>query len=333
MLSLIIQHSILTLGTPAKDHYFPLLPTQLPKMPQIHTIRVACLSDGVPLNIFKAIFSAPGLKSLDIMECPYMNVDPYDARIAPLYVPMRDFAYRTRWHEILTSGHLIRTPSVEYGLQLEKTSLWRLLVQMNSTLETLLIPGETAQLGRMANVSWPCLRELTLYGVPPATDATMSSVISRMPSLRTLHLELIQLQHNPRFLVSPPGSSTYVPPQLTSFTLSWPSPDDQVFRNLPYTLRHLSLRDSLRIHALFKEAYSGQWLPILTGRDMLRIIEVVDFRSLESLEILYYGGVGEREMLEFISVSLPSLRRLELHRFRPERWFRRDEEIPVVRIS
>lgn len=336
MLQPIKLYSILTLATPAKDHYFPLVPTQLPKMPQIHTIRIIGLYDGVPLQLFKAIYSAPGLQSLDIIDCPYAHVGLYDASTAPIIVPMRKFAYRTRRisHRRTLYGHLVRGPEAIRELQLEATSLWRMLVQMNLTLETLMIPGETAQFELMADLLWPSLREFTLYGLPPVTDVSITSVLSRMPLLSTLHLEFFQLPECPRFLVCPPGSNDLFPPNLESFTLTWPSPDDQVFSKLSAALTHLSLRDSPRMHSLFPfpRETGGSWIPILTGHELLPLLQAFETKGLKTLEILYYGGVGERDMLSFISTSSPSLYKLELHRFRPDRWTRDDEDVSIVCI-
>lgn len=114
-----------------------------------------------------------------------------------------------------------------------------------------------------------------------------------MPSLRTLHLECVHPFGSIRFVVCPPGSHIDVPSTLTSFTLSWLSPADQVFSELPRTLRHLSLLDSPRVHSLGN--VTG-WLPILTGRDMLQILAAARLPLLESLAFLYYGG-GERVRL------------------------------------
>lgn len=78
-----------------------MLPIQLPLTPQIHTIRLACLYDGVPL-------------------------DPYDADIAPIIVSIRQFSYRTNRinpRDIESGGMIQRDSKDMIGLQLETTSL------------------------------------------------------------------------------------------------------------------------------------------------------------------------------------------------------------------
>lgn len=65
-------------------------------MPELHTIRILYLIGGVPLRFLKAIFTAPGLQTLKIVESPYCNVEAYDSDIAPITVPIRRFIYRNR---------------------------------------------------------------------------------------------------------------------------------------------------------------------------------------------------------------------------------------------
>lgn len=317
------------------DDYVPLLSTRLPTMPQIHRIGLSGLYSGVPNGVLKAIFSAPGLEHFDVANCPYMTVDPYDAGIAPIVSPLRTFVYRTRRvnHRTVSHGILTRTLKEYTGLQLEAISLWGMLTQMHLTVDSLFIPGETAQFDLMAGLSWPCLRELTMYGLPPVTDTCLSLALACMPLLRVLHLEFAQIHISPLFFVYPPVPSCAAPLDLTSLTLSWPNPGDCIFSQLSTTLRHLAFRDSPRTSTLYEcpAMSGGEWLPIVTAHDMLRILQASNLSGLESLEVVYYADSGEAALLNFLSTSFPSLHRLEIHRLRPNRWNHHDDDISIVR--
>lgn len=323
--------------------FFPLLPIWLPQMPELHTIRIFYLIGGVTLRFLKAIFTALGLKKLEIVGSPYTIVEAYDPNIAPITVPIQQFMYRNRPHSVTRIPPIgqrvaiIDEVDLQAYLTLESISLsrmvGRMVVQMHLNLETLMIHGETAQSDLMADLSWPCLLELTLYSVSPCTDVPMSSLLSHMQSLRTLHLDFAHTPRKPRFLICPPESYHNVPPSLTSLTLSWPGRNDQVFFHLPPTLRYLSLRDSPRIHVIDRQDVRS--VPSLKGSEIVEMLKSSELTDLESLEVLYEGGLNEVAMLKFISASFPSLRRLELCRLRPNRWQRvsssyTSDDIPIV---
>lgn len=266
----------------------------------------------------------PGLHTLEIVQSPYETVEFYGPDIESITVPLRQLIYKKRRIEgpsVRMEMERIDPAVIQQQLSLECDSLSCILTQVHLTLETLLIPGETSQFDYLAYLSWPCLRELTLYGVPPITDVSMSRALSNMPSLRTLYLQFYIRSYFPGFFICPPEEEHHpLPPLLTSLTISWPSPVDQVFSQLPPTLRHLSLRDSPRIWGVSRSM--GRGLPYLSCQDVLKILGSNDFSALERLEVVYQGSIEEEEMLKFIVASFPSLYFLELHRLRPNRWDR-----------
>lgn len=292
-------------------------------MARLTTIKIHEFEDGIPPYIFKAIFSVPTLESLDIIDSPFREVEPYDPESAPITVSLRHFAYH------VASRYYKGIPSVE--LNLEATSLWNILLQVHLTIEYLLIPGDSAVFGKMSLVRWPHLREFNLYGLHPLTQTPMLSILAVMPHLESLYLELAQVSGEPCLRIIPPSlSSTSLSLSgLRSLTITYPSPDDQIFSRLPATLCHLSLRDCPRVYRrVFRSDRAPRLIhPLPDCQALLQILQASNLRSLQSLELTYEVDANETELLYHLGSAYPSLRRLELHRYRP---LESDDDVPIV---
>ncbi|KAJ8475447.1 hypothetical protein ONZ51_g6561 [Trametes cubensis] len=172
----------------------------------------------------------------------------------------------------------------------------------------------------MAELSWPRIQTLALHGryITPGQPALLQSVLTRMPSLRSLRVQVAQLPafSRPR-LLNPLVSLDFA--ELRSLTIAYPDPDDAIFSLKTPHLTHLSLRDEPRYYFYLRNRDflpSSAVAPILGASECLAILRRMDVPLLSSLELVYEADAGEHELLHHVSTSYPNLAQLELHRYR-----------------
>ena len=211
----------------------------------------------------------------------------------------------------------------EYDM--ESRSLARLIRDMHTTAESLSLPMETAPLSFMQDLEWPRIRCFSLYGryefLSPDSQPRLPAVLSRMSSLRMLH---VQARQHPAltFLRAPIlGRSPRVSAEmmeLRSLTLAYPDPEDAIFHLKTPHLTRLSLRDEPRRYLDPQDAnYAAIYCPLLKASECLSILRKFATPSLESLELVYEADHGESDLLRHLS-SYPRLVRVELHRYRAD---------------
>ncbi|OBZ67618.1 hypothetical protein A0H81_12503 [Grifola frondosa] len=137
-----------------------------------------------------------------------------------------------------------------------------------------------------------------------------------MPSLTSLTLKLAQSTYLPPLLLWPRDLRRDVNiSNLRQFTISYPHPDDEIFAHLPPELLSISVRDSPRYFIYNKCVMAPNRTPVLSGTDLLRILNTQAFIALERLEIVYRVDSGDPQMMESIADMFPELRFLEIHRY------------------
>ncbi|KAI0664147.1 hypothetical protein C8Q70DRAFT_945693 [Cubamyces menziesii] len=221
----------------------------------------------------------------------------------------------------------------EYDM--ESRSLARLIRDMHTTAESLSLPMETAPLSFMQDLEWPRIRCFSLYGryefLSPDSQPRLPAVLSRMSSLRTLH---VQARQHPAFLRAPIlGRSPPVSIEMTelrSLTLAYPDPEDAIFDLKTPHLTRLSLRDEPR-HYLDPPyaSYAAIYCPLLRASECLYILRKFATPSLESLELVYEADHGESDLLRHLS-SYPRLVRVELHRYRADN---DQTDVPYIAVA
>ncbi|KAI0708627.1 hypothetical protein C8Q76DRAFT_627048, partial [Earliella scabrosa] len=317
--------------------------SELHLLPNLSSIRFMDIPRGVPWGIIKICLSHPGVTSLSFeRESHWTSVDPFpeDAFSSTHALHLSKLSYTPPvWRELMSTLNRFRAIDLTAAYALEASCLDTLVSHMSQSAKCLVLPFETAPIDRMAQLNWPRLRELSLYGryTSPSQvtllPALLSDLMSRMPALRQLRVDVAQLPDCARAPIL--GRMLSTPrlkcPELRSLTVSYPDPEDAIFSILAPTLIHLSLRDWPRhyfhIHC---PAETHAWVaPILSSSECLAILRRLESWQLESLELVYRADADEGNLLDYVSVSYPNLRSIELHRYRPHT----DDAVPHVSRS
>lgn len=209
----------------------------------------------------------------------------------------------------------------------ERDLLESIISHCHSTLEVLVLPGASTRLSALASSVWPRLGEFALCGLCPDLDTSFASVLAAMPKLRVLTLALSQRRLDPAPLaILPAEIGDHISLDLGGLvrvTLSYPHPDDSIFRLLTPALRELSLRDSPRYYYKAEHSNSFYRTPILSCRAALRIFGRLGDAccNLRRLELVVRAREtdlfdDEVELYAFVAAACPRLRVLELHRYR-----------------
>ncbi|EJD40966.1 hypothetical protein AURDEDRAFT_115674 [Auricularia subglabra TFB-10046 SS5] len=278
------------------------------------------------------IFALPSL-----VDCTLCNVDIgwHTPKVGRPPDALRVFrmADSNRW-----AG--IRTRDAE-NLRAERDFIQAVIHPNRLSLEEAVLPGETTQLCTLSAAPWPSLRILALVGAYPEDAATVPlvDVLAMLPNLRSLTFGLAPRRCQAALHVWPPGHVPSNPPaldHLVRLSLSFPRDDDLIFALVPRDLAELALRDSPRYYSRVPQrrlwptagdmnevGYAAPG-PLLTSAGAARIFATLpELLHLVRLELVVQsesaqGGLdpAESAMYARISAKCPSLRVLELHRYR-----------------
>ncbi len=218
----------------------------------------------------------------------------------------------------------------------ESQSLSALIPRMNHTLIQLVLPMESAPIVKMAKVSWPKLRELSINGVYWTSEQVESLpiLLGALPRLERLSVRirrgLNQSEGRPPILGqhSTPRS---VLSGMHSLTVAYPNPEDNIFIIDTSRLRHLSICDWHRHYnsLTYRHRYSApSAYPILSSVECLSVLRRMDLPTLSSLELVYLASESgaDDDLLRYVATAFPQLSHLELHRYRANR----KEEVDYV---
>ncbi|TBU54761.1 hypothetical protein BD310DRAFT_827387 [Dichomitus squalens] len=312
----------------------------LQHMPALRTLSLHMrrkLIHGVSWSTLKTILSLPHIDGLVLsgpIFCPAQL--PSDNFHLESCSSLTSFRY-----EVWESRNVYPLGSAE-GQALSTVLSW-----LHNSLETLVLPSEPAPLLAMSAWEWPNLRELRLRGAQwtyPTSPCTI--LFSNMPRLRILVLELT-LPHSDQLwrnkepiaggasaqMLSPPeltASSSFPWPELQHMALSHPRVGDGLYDCLPLSVHTLTLSCCPR-------QFQRHWLEhsfrqydyaTLTSSEMFSVLRRSRLPNLTELELEYDADAGERDMLRYLAVAFPRLRRLTLIRYRLE-----GESDDVVMVS
>lgn len=306
---------------------FQTIDTALPALPRLTTLRLRVQYidvHGLSWNTVRTILSLPHLRHVHIdglYICPELldgdNLDPTTAT-----TPLSTFHY--------VMPHY-RQP---WSFPSESIVLDFLIRKLHTSLESLVLPVESAPLQTISSLHWPRLREFTLRGERWSDHSTpVVTLLSSMPSLHSLALELSEPKNAVPGVVWPKGLTAALPwPNLDTLRLSHPDPADEIYNNLPPSLRALSLRswphkcieiyDENRAYLppSWYRGHKRRWwnCPLLTPRALAQVLQKCNFSLLLTLELEYRVDAREPELLRAIAARLPHLTTLEVHRFRSE---------------
>lgn len=254
------------------------------------------------------------------------------------------FAERARLRSVISGQR-------DYDVITECRCLEGVLDQLRATLECLVIPGEITYLSFLAKAPWPHLLEFSLVGDCPVYDASILSVITLMPRLRSLALAVLPPLDAPHMIIVSGRTDEYSHidfPYLRRLTLSFPSNNDQIFARLPLSIRSLSLRDTPRYYLRRfsrKRQLAEAMLapaPLLSCSSAIRILEAMarggSATCLRELELVVrWDDSNGLRMIRTLSASCQSLQFLDLHCYRnvdeDENLWRDETILPVADIA
>ncbi len=258
--------------------------------------------------------------------------------VAKTTMTLSSFTYDTGlWRMMWHYKHLKLNRPRDYGtvIALEAQSLAALVLQMNYTLTHLSLSMESAPLLKMAEVSWPKLRELSIVGHywGSEQDESLSVLLGALPCLEKLSIRICRglIQERPPIL-----GQHFTPHSvlsgMRSLIVAYPDPDDSIFTIDTSHLFHFSICDWPRHYNSL--AYNHRYTapgsyPILSSAECLSILRRMKLPELTSLELVYLAdrAGADDDLLQYVAITFPALAHLELHRYRADR----DEEVDHVR--
>ncbi|KZT67993.1 hypothetical protein DAEQUDRAFT_370591 [Daedalea quercina L-15889] len=174
---------------------------------------------------------------------------------------------------------------------------------------------------------WPRLRDLHIHGeleLDPDHHLPFVTLLAGMPKLRVLKLHLFMRRGADKRILQlwPKGYEGCFPwPDLDDLTMSFPSPEDQIYCHFPHTMRRLSLR-CFPHHCFYlweTEMVNHLHLPVLYASEMLEIISKINAPHLDYLQLEYRADAAEGDFLDLLSRKFPRMTFLEIHRFHSPR--------------
>ncbi len=300
--------------------------TPLRYLPFVRSVTFTGASTGVPWVALRTCLSFPQVKSITIKDSAvFVYLPPFPTDAASSFSRLEELFYPTPLIPGLPSKI---NPLTTYRAMraLETACLSTLVLGMNSTARSLVLPATTAPLREMAKVDWPTLQNLTLQGSFPAdadrlTTDYLPAMFRRMPALERLVVTAALLRSTTTrccvlgYISASPVASLN---NLQSLTIAYPDPNDRVFATPLVNLTYLSLRDWPRHYdTVAHKYYSRTWRsPILTATEALYTLRRLQAPSLTALELVYCADEADDNLLVLITHAFPKLRHLQLHRYR-----------------
>ncbi|KAI0634136.1 hypothetical protein C8Q77DRAFT_730776 [Trametes polyzona] len=246
---------------------------------------------------------------------------------APRPVPLTSLSYFDGvWRELRERPYHARFPHtarIDDEYEAEAKALAPLVLGMRTTAQSLRIPFDTSPVLEMCMDAWPHLTDLAFRGFYPESMplSTMPTLLSRMPRLRNLSIEVAQPPCHSRAPIfgatAPPGCELL---NIRSLTVAYPDPDDAIFSCISPDLMRLSLRDWPRHYYFLSPRVSLRFTaPILSASECLRILSRTNALGLQYLEVVYLAddAIADDALLHHIATAYPHLSQLDLHRYRP----------------
>ncbi|KAH9921872.1 uncharacterized protein B0H18DRAFT_532127 [Fomitopsis serialis] len=287
----------------------------LPAMPRLRLVHLSfhCREiHGIGWDTLAAILSTPLLRSFTLQSYLFNPRQPPVATSVHSLAPITAFRFV---HHVFRR-ELRKYPSQEVALGLA-------IKELRHTLESLMLPNEVTPFAILSDNEWPRLRELHLNGeLRPSPDShrPFVSLFSGMPSLRVLKLELAIPESVNRQVLHlwPQDHEARFPwPDLDDLTVSFPSPDDQIYPHLPLSMRRLSLRCTPHHCFYLWEPHRLPYTqsPILCASEMLEILTKINAPHLDHLLLEYRADDAEDELWRCVARRFSQLTTLEIHRF------------------
>ena len=344
------------LGKQQDGAYFEDL---LNHLTSLQSVAVKDTSGHIPWRIWKACCSRPCIKSLSYDAGQHdLSISSFpsdEVKATPL--ALQTFSYTTTmWREWFNDSEFVqyaerKSTSMRPVFEFEKECLSAILLRMNETAISLMLPLESTPILAMAEHSWPNLKELKLHG-RFLDDAQATHVRHLLPLLSSLdHLSILaartvklgrppfisssaspcpldgQLRTSALQVVPPSNAPKALLPHLRVLEVAFPDPLDGLFSIPMPMLYRLALRDHPRTYHLcagFRGIANGPmekpWSdPLPLAYEVLAILRRMEpLPLLTSLDIAYVvkRADSDHELLSYVVDVFPRLEHLEIHRYR-----------------
>ena len=171
--------------------------TLLDQFPSLHSLTLQHSKGRLPWDILKACFVRSRLVSLTVDLGVYDLVVPLYPQddIASTPVSLQTFTWTTTvWREWVNCKPSYRSLYLNIDMRaifdFEREYITGLVLKMCDTVKSLSLPMESAPILAMAELSWPCLRDLSLHGrfLDVAHVSSLQHLLLALPSLRNLSI-------------------------------------------------------------------------------------------------------------------------------------------------
>ena len=304
----------------------------LDSLPALTSIRFD-EADRISCDAIKLCLARTTIKTLSFgPRATFTRVEPYsvDEFSTTSCISLTAFAYRMpRWREQLNRkrGKLgPRNLSEMYSR--EAACLAALVPALNTTVRHLTLPMESAPITSMAEMAWPRLTDLSIYGryLNQLQVDSLPLLLLSLHDLRRLSITICRDDTIGRApILGPTTPDESVLSGLESLTVAYPDPMDAIFAVSTADLTRLSIRDWPRYYNGLGggRRYEDElWdAPLLSPNECLAILKRMEMPLLSSLELVYMVDKADtdNELLSYVTTSFPRLSYLEVHRYRADR--------------
>ncbi|KAI0708670.1 hypothetical protein C8Q76DRAFT_799900 [Earliella scabrosa] len=304
----------------------------LDSLPALTSIRFD-EADRISCDAIKLCLARTTIKTLSFgPRATFTRVEPYsvDEFSTTSCISLTAFAYQMPlWREQLNKkrGKLgPRNLSEMYSR--EAACLAALVPALNATVRHLTLPMESAPITSMAEMAWPRLTDLSIYGryLNQSQVDSLPLLLSSLHHLRRLSITICRDDTIGRApILGPTTPDESVLSGLESLTVAHPDPMDAIFAVSTADLTRLSIRDWPRYYNGLGggRRYEDElWdAPLLSPNECLAILKRMEMPLLSSLELVYMvdKADADNELLSYVTSSFPKLSHLEVHRYRADR--------------
>ncbi|KAH9854935.1 hypothetical protein C2E23DRAFT_874989 [Lenzites betulinus] len=269
---------------------------------------------GISWTVLQSILSLPQLREFSLYSHHLAPGTPPEELRLEYSAPLISFGF------ILDDNRPRST--VFDPRESDKRAVSVILSSVHKTLKRLVLTAEAAPLRAICTtLDWPCLQELRLRGERLTSDDPIIAMFAHMTQLRVLELNFVEPKSpsEPQ-PIWPVGYRSVLPwPELQDLIISFPINADQIYDNLPATLRTLTLQCFPHIEMKTHIYRDNTLLRLLrSSSELLHILRRCNLPLLRGLKMEYREDAAENDLLCNLGLFFPTLRQLKVRRH--HRW-------------
>ena len=177
--------------------------TLLGQFPSLNSVTLKPYRGKLPWDILKACLVRSHLLSLtidlrhNVLDGPlYPQDDIADTPISLRTFTLTSTVWR-EWGKCRLPYRRLHPADMRPFFDFERACITGIVLNMRNTVMSLSLPIESAPILAMAEVSWPCLRHLSLHGrfLDVEHASSLQHLLPAIPSLRTLSILAGRIRH------------------------------------------------------------------------------------------------------------------------------------------